>query len=74
MPFFLIHEGYEGVLPDGVARKNWEMDEAGYVSLPEGPGLGVEVDEAKVVELASDRSRKFSWPNARLRDGSVADY
>ena len=74
VPFFLIHEGYEGVLPDGVARKHWEMDEEGYVSLPEGPGLGVEVDEAKVVELASDRSRKFSWPNARLRDGSVADY
>ena len=74
VPLFLIHEGYEGVLPDGVARKHWEMDEAGYVSLPEGPGLGVEVDEAKVVELASDRSRKFRWPDSRLRDGSVADY
>ena len=48
--------------------------EDGFLAVPEGPGLGVEVDEAKVVELASDRSRKFRWPDARLRDGSVADY
>ena len=74
VPFFLIHEGYEGVLPDGIANKHWEMDEEGYVSLPEGPGLGVEVDEARVVELASDTSRKFQWPKPTLRDGSVADY
>ena len=40
VPVFLIHEGYENVLPAGVAHKTWEMDEEGYVSLPEGPGLG----------------------------------
>ena len=73
VPFFLIHEGYENVLPAGVAHKNWEMDAEGYVSLPEGPGLGVEVDEAKVIEV-SQQGRKFDWPNPRLADGSVADY
>ena len=41
--------------------------------LPEGPGLGVEVDEAKVIEV-SNQGRKFNWPNSRLADGSVADY
>ena len=74
VPFFLIHEGYEGVLPEGVARKTWEMDEEGYVSLPEGPGLGVEVDETAVIETGKDPDRKFDWPNSRLEDGSVADY
>jgi galactonate dehydratase len=74
VPFFLIHEGYKGVLPERVARKTWEMDEEGYVSLPEGPGLGVEVDEASVIEAGKDTERKFTWSDSRLKDGSVADY
>ena len=72
--FFLIHEGYEHQLPEGVAHKTWTMDEEGYVSLPEGPGLGVEIDEAKAIEVGQDPERQFKWPNNRLRDGSVADY
>ena len=74
VPFFLIHEGYEGQLPEGVAHKTWKMDEEGYVSLPEGPGLGVEVDEEKAIEVGTDPKQQFSWPDSRLRDGSVADY
>ena len=76
VPFFLIHEGYKNQLPEGIAHKTWEMDEEGYVSLPEGPGLGVEVDEALAREIGADptRASPFEWPNARLRDGSVADY
>jgi galactonate dehydratase len=50
------------------------MDEEGYVSLPEGPGLGVEVDEASVIEAGKDTERKFTWSDSRLKDGSVADY
>jgi galactonate dehydratase len=49
------------------------MDEEGYVSLPEGPGLGVTVDEAKVIEVGQD-GRRFTWPDSRLADGSIADY
>ena len=74
VPFFLIHEGYSGVLAEEIARKTWQMDEEGYVSLPEGPGLGVEVDEARVVEIASAPPSPFQWPDNRLADGSVADY
>jgi len=74
VPFFLIHEGYQGVLPEGVARKSWDMDGEGYVSLPEGPGLGVEVDEQKAMEVGADPDQEFHWADARLRDGSVADY
>ena len=74
IPFFLIHEGYKNVLPEDTAKKTWEMDDEGYVSLPEGPGLGVEVNEAKVIELGADPSRQFKWPDSRLSDGSIADY
>ena len=51
-----------------------EMDDDGYVSLPTGPGLGVEVDEARVIELATKPPQQFEWPHSRLTDGSVADY
>ena len=51
VPFFLIHEGYKNQLPEGIAHKSWEMDDEGYVSLPEGPGLGVEVDESVIDEI-----------------------
>ncbi len=74
VPFFLIHEGYKGQLPEEVARKTWEMDEEGYVSLPEGPGLGVEVNEERVAEEVANPSRPFDWGDGRLRDGAVADY
>ena len=73
VPLFLIHEGYENVLPDGVAIKTWSMDAEGYVSLPEGPGLGVEIDEQKAIEAGAEPSRQLRWPDNRLRDGSVAD-
>ena len=74
VPMFLIHEGYAGVLPEDVAIKTWEMDDEGYVSLPEGPGLGVEVNEARAIEVGKSPARPFEWPNARLRDGAVSDY
>jgi len=74
VPFFLIHEGYKNQLPEGVAHKTWEMDEEGFVSLPEGPGLGVEIDEQKAIEVGQDPKRQFRWPDNRLKDGAVADY
>ena len=72
--FFLIHEGYAHQLPEGVANKTWTMDDEGFVSLPEGPGLGVEIDEEKAIAVGQEPGRQFKWPDNRLRDGSVADY
>jgi galactonate dehydratase len=74
VPFFLIHEGYARQTPEGVAIKTWEMDDEGYVSLPQGPGLGVEVNEQLAIQVGSDPDRQFEWPDNRLRDGSIADY
>jgi galactonate dehydratase len=76
IPLFLIHEGYlDGhIMPPGVARKHWEVDKDGYASLPQGPGLGVEMDEAMMAKVAADPKRKFKWPSLAYPDGSVRDY
>jgi len=73
-PLFLIHEGYlDGhLMPAGVARKQWDVDEKGYASLPQGNGLGVEMDEALMAKVANDK--KFKWPKPTYEDGSVRDY
>ena len=76
IPCFLIHEFYPqnaGFNAPGVTRMAYELDKDGYIGLPPGPGLGVEVDEAKLAEEAK-KPQAYKWPGARLEDGSVADY
>lgn len=76
IPFFLIHEFYpdnHGFNPRGLTRMAWKLDNEGYIGLPPGPGLGVEVDE-KMLEEEARKPQQYRWPGARLRDGSVADY
>jgi len=76
VPHFLIHEGYlDGhIMPPGVARKNWEVDKDGYASLPQGAGLGVEVDEEMIAKIMADGKSKYKWPQPKQPDGSVTDY
>jgi galactonate dehydratase len=74
VPFFLIHEGYTSQMAEGVATKTWTMDEEGFVNLPEGPGLGVEMDESLAQQVGEQPDQRFQWPDNRLVDGSVADY
>jgi len=76
IPLFLIHEAYlDGhLMPPGVARKNWSVDKDGYASLPQGPGLGVEVDESAFEKVNADPKRKFKWPTPTAPDGAVRDY
>ena len=76
VPHLLIHEFYPdngGFNPPGVARIKWEVDADGYVALPTGVGLGVEVDETKLAEL-SKKPQSYRWPGRTYGDGSVADY
>ena len=73
IPFLLLHEYYPNVTPAGLLRKNWSVDAAGYASLPQGPGLGVEVDEKRLEEEAK-KPQTYKWPGATLKDGSVSDY
>jgi galactonate dehydratase len=76
VPLLLIHEFYPdnaGFNPPGFLRMDWKVDDEGYVNLPGGPGLGVEVDEARLTELAAG-PQSYKWPGATLPDGSIADY
>ena len=76
VPLFLIHEGYlDGhLMPPGVARKSWEVDADGNASLPQGPGLGVEIDEAEIEKVNADPKRVYKWPLVTSPDGAVSDY
>ncbi len=76
IPFFLIQEGYlDGhIMPPGVARKSFTVDKEGYASLPQGPGLGVEMDESQFQKVNADPRRRFRWPTPVAPDGAVRDY
>jgi galactonate dehydratase len=76
VPLFLIHEFYpdnSGFVPKGITRMAWELDKEGYIGLPPGPGLGVEIDE-KLLEETARKPQTYKWPGRKLRDGSIADY
>ena len=76
IPLFLIHEFYPdnaGFTGQGITRMAWKLDAEGYIGLPPGPGLGVEVDEAKL-EAEAKKPQTYKWPGSKLKDGSVSDY
>lgn len=75
-PLFLIHEFYPdnfGFIPRGMASMPFTVDKDGYIGLPPGPGLGVEVNETLIAEAAS-KPQTYKWPGRTLPDGSIADY
>jgi galactonate dehydratase len=76
IPLFLIHEFYPqnaGFNVPGATRMVYELDSNGYIGLPVGPGLGIEVDE-NLLQQESAKPQTYKWPGATLHDGSVADY
>ena len=77
IPFLLIHETAPGSLQWGEQFMNrpWTVDDnTGYATLPDGPGLGVQIDVAKLNKVAADPNYKWRWPGATLPDGSMSDY
>ncbi len=75
VPLFLIHESYDNDLWGTIIRPHWQKDENGYVSLPQGVGLCLDVDEQMLTKVASDPTYKYDWRGPRFNpDGSVADY
>ncbi len=76
VPFLLIHEFYPqntGFNKAALTRMEYELDADGYIGLPPGPGLGVEVDE-QLLETEAAKPQSYRWPGAVLKDGSIADY
>ena len=68
-----IHYNQGNDILDYIANKEVFHYEDGFVSIPQGPGLGIEVDEAYVIERAKEGHR---WRNPvwRHADGSVAEW
>ncbi len=76
VPLLLIHEFYPdnmGFNPKGMVKMAYAVDKDGYVTLPPGPGLGVEIDERALAQEAK-KPQTYKWPGAKLKDGSIADY
>ena len=75
VPLFLIHESYDNELLGQIVRPHWTKDSDGYVSLPTGVGLCVDIDEQALARIAADPDFQYHWRGpSRLSDGSVADY
>ncbi|KAA3448948.1 galactonate dehydratase [Mesorhizobium sp. SARCC-RB16n] len=68
-----IHYNAGNDLLDYAANKDVFRYEDGYVTIPDGPGLGVEIDEDYVKERAKEGHR---WRNPiwRHKDGSFAEW
>jgi len=68
-----IHYNTGNDLLDYISNPEVFHYEAGYVSIPDGPGLGITVNEAYVEEMAKTGHR---WRNPvwRHQDGSVAEW
>jgi len=67
-----IHYNEGSDMLDYLKDKSVFEYEEGYIDIPDGPGLGIEIDESVVAERAGD----VNWHNPVWRhgDGSVAEW
>ena len=68
-----IHYNQQNDLTRYVANPEVFRFEAGFVAIPEGPGLGVDIDEAAVA-AAAEEGHRWRNPLWRHEDGSVAEW
>ncbi|MCE3590303.1 D-galactonate dehydratase, partial [Escherichia coli] len=68
-----IHYNSTNDLLDYAKDKSVFHYEDGFVAIPEGPGLGLEINEEYVIERAKEGHR---WRNPiwRHKDGSFAEW
>ena len=55
----------------GILKKPFKVED-GYIYVPEGPGLGIEVDEEAIQDKVFDGT--WDTPHLFFEDGSVADW
>lgn len=68
-----IHYNQGGDLADYLLPGHGFTLEDGHLAIPQGPGLGIEVDEAKVIAAATVGHR-WRAPVWRHKDGSIAEW
>lgn len=74
IPNFLIHEAYDQPLFDRFIHPKWTKRD-GLVTIPDGPGLGVDIDEQQMQALHTAADSPPQWRGPKKRpDGSVTDY
>ena len=56
-------------------NRPWTVDDKTvYVTLPEGSGLGFDINREKMAQVAVDPRYKWRWLGSKMCDGSLADY
>ena len=68
-----IHYNKGGDLLDYIVNKDAFRFHGGFIDIPEGPGLGVQVDKEKVLEAAR-LGHRWKNPVWRNYDGTVAEW
>ncbi|GGF75015.1 galactonate dehydratase [Mameliella alba] len=68
-----IHYNQGGDLTDYVTDKEVFKVENGFISIPQGPGLGIELDEDVITERAA-QGHRWRAPVWRHADGSIAEW
>lgn len=68
-----IHYNRDGDLLDYLSDPRVFIYDGGFVQIPRGPGLGIEIDE-KRVEEAARRGHNWKNPVWRNEDGTVAEW
>jgi galactonate dehydratase len=75
VPLFLIHEAYDDELWGKIVRRNWTKSDDGQVTLPQGAGLCLEIDETALAAAAADPRYRYQWRGPKIdADGSIVDY
>ena len=68
-----IHYNQGGDLSDYVTAEGGFSLKDGHLSIPQGPGLGIDVNEPAVIAAAA-RGHTWRAPNWRHKDGSIAEW
>src|SRR5262245_17010346 len=66
VPLFLIHEAYDDELWGKIIRRNWTKSDEGQVTLPQGNGLCLEIDETALAAAANDPTYRYQWRGPRF--------
>jgi galactonate dehydratase len=70
IPNFVVQE--QKSLGDDLLTEPFKLDGEGYIPVPARPGLGIDVDPAKLAALKYDGT--WRTPEFEHRDGSVGDW
>jgi galactonate dehydratase len=72
-PNFLIQEHVDRSLGEGLLRSPWVVRD-GFIELPQGPGLGIDVDEKAAAVAVPRYEEELGGEFRHESDGSVVDW